>query len=526
MTEASSRNQRHENHETQDVENSERVRRIPNFANLRLFVSTFWTYVRPYRWALVIAYLGTGIVALTTIAVGFVLNDQLDKVLNNIELPKAIVDFASLIIIILVIRTLIWSVSTYTISWAGANYVRNIRIDIFGRVMQYGDAIIDEESSGKLQTRVIADTSQLGTFIGGTIPTVLSTLVGLLGGIGGAIYVSPKLTILAVGVTALFTIPILAFSPILRRFGERLQKAEAQSGRHAGESFRSRDIVYAFNQLDREMEQFGYFTGEVRRFFLSQERLQLVIFGIFRIVVFSSLVMGASYGLSLITTGELTIGTMVSLAYFAGMIVANGMSVAQLITTFNVAMGRAHKLIDILGLPQETASMGDTTIGEDCEIELRGICYTYPTRDTQALNNINLRIPNQSKVAIVGYSGSGKSMLFKILLKTIEPSQGEHLLNGTPSSEYQNQVWRSCFGFVPQADLLISGTVAENIAYGKPSVPMAEIQSAARLAYAHEFIEELPQGYATDLGEVGARLSGGQRQRLSLARAILIKPSV
>ena len=393
---------------TQDADGVNTPNRLPNVSILRSFISTFWPFIRPYRWALILAYLGTAVVALTTLAVGFVINDQLDSVVDNVELLQSMVDFAFLIIVILIIRTLIWAISTYTISWAGVNYIRNIRNDVFRRVMHHGNAIIDEESSGELQTRVIADTSQLGTFLGVTIPTVLATVVGLIGGIGGAIYVSPKLTILAVGATAIFTIPILAFSPTLRKFGERLQKAEALSGRHAGEAFRARDVVYAFNQFDRESDQFSYFTGEVKRYFLAQERLQIAIFGVFRVIVFSTLVVGAAYGINLITAGELTLGTLVAFAYFAAMIVGNGMSVVQLITTFNVAMGRAQKLIEILQLPREDDSSPGRDLGGGRDIELRGICYTYPTRNTRALNNINIRIPYRSKVALVGVSGIGK----------------------------------------------------------------------------------------------------------------------
>ncbi len=499
----------------------------PNFAaNLKRFFSTFWPFVRPYRWHLTFAYLATGVVALGSLAPGYIIYARLDEVVADLERLRALADFALLFILVLVIRAVINIAAQYTIAWAGANYMRNLRISVFGRVMDRGDEVIDKESSGELQTRVIADTAALGNFIGGSIPSLLSTVIGLIGGVGSAVFVSPRLTLIAVGVAVVMTIPVLAFSPILRRFGERLQKAEAQAGRHAGETFRARDIVYAFNQMVREYGVFSTFTNEVKRYYLAQTLLQLVIFGTFSLIAFSILIFGATYVINLIAIGQVSAGTALSFAYFAVMIIGSAQGVASLITTFNVALGRAQKLIEILGLPERASPGSSETTPSECEIELRNICFTYPTRTEQTLSDISFTLPTRSKIAIVGVSGSGKSTIFKVLLKVIEPSEGTMFAGGKPSTDFSPEDWRSHFGFVPQAEMLTSGTVAENIGYGRADASRAEIIQASQVAFAHEFIEHLPSGYDTDLGEVGARLSGGQKQRISLARAILINPTV
>lgn len=495
-------------------------------ANLRRFFTAFWPFVRPYRWYLSVAYVATGVVSVASLAPGFIIYAGLDEVIANVSMLRTIADFALILILVLIVREVINVAALYTISWAGANYIRNIRRSVFARVMDYGDEVIDKESSGELQTRVIADTAQLGNFIGSSIPSLLSTVIGLIGGVGSAIFVSPRLTLVAIGVAVVMTIPILAFSPVLRRFGERLQKAEAQSGRHAGETFRARDIVYAFNQIVRENRVFSMYTNEVKRFFLRQELLQLAIFGTFRLFAFSLLIFGAAYVVNSIASGQLTAGKATSFAYFALMIVGNAQGVASLITSFNVALGRAQKLMEILALPDRIDQGTSTAAPTECEIELRNICFTYPTRTEQTLNDISLVLPSRSKVAIVGVSGSGKSTIFKVLLKIIEPSHGSMLAGGKSSIDFSAEAWRSHFGFVPQAEMLTSGTVAENISYGRTEATRDEIINASQLAFAHEFIESLPNGYDTDLGEVGARLSGGQKQRISLARAILINPSV
>ena len=494
--------------------------------NLKRFIAAFWPFIRPYRYTLALAYLGTGAVALCILSIGLFINAELDDALKDIEHLQALTRFTLPILLILATGIIVQSIASYTISWAGVRYIRALRVEIFRKTLVQRHGLIDDESSGELQTRVVADTSQLGNFIGGTIPGLLSTLLFLVGGLGGAFFVSPRLTLMTIGVAIAFAIPILVFSPILRRFGERLQKAEAQVGRHAGETFRMYDVVNVFQQVAREVKRFFTLSGEVVHFYLAQERLQISIFAVLRIAIFSLLIMGGSYGIYLVTSEQMTIGSLVSFAYFASMIVTNVTGVAGIVTSFNVAFGRAQKLIEIVEMDDPDLDTGSLTRPATCDIEIKNLDFTYPTRDTPALSNIDLKIPFKSKVAVVGPSGSGKSTLFKLLLGILDPTSGEIRINGNPPRLYAEGIWRGCFGYVPQENALLSGTVEENIAYGNPEASTEEIEEAARLAYADEFIRDLPEGYKTDLGEVGDRLSGGQRQRICLARAILIKPKV
>ena len=154
------------------------------------------------------------------------------------------------------------------------------------------------------------------------------------------------------------------------------------------------------------------------------------------------------------------------------------------------------------------------------------VSYRYRTRDDDALVNVSFEIEPFKRTVLVGPSGSGKSTLFSALLRLVEPTSGRIIGNGIPASEYNIKNWRKLFGFVPQAEYLISGTVAENISYGVDDASKEDICNAASLAAIHSFIQTLPSGYDTDLGEVGTQLSGGQRQRINLARAILTRPSI
>jgi ABC-type multidrug transport system fused ATPase/permease subunit len=159
-------------------------------------------------------------------------------------------------------------------------------------------------------------------------------------------------------------------------------------------------------------------------------------------------------------------------------------------------------------------------------IMLKEVCYRYRTRDRDALTNVSFEIAPGSRVALVGPSGAGKSTLFSVLLRLVEPTSGRMLGNGLPAVGYDIEAWRAEFGFVPQADHLVSGTVADNISYGVPHASRQDIEAAAELAFASVFIETLPAGYDTDIGEVGLQLSVGQRQRINLSRAILRRPSI
>lgn len=490
------------------------------------FFHTFWPYVYRYRWIIVLAYFASLLSAAITLSIGFFINARLDLVLADPDTIQSLGNFASIILAIIFISAVMRFTHMYAMGWSSAHYIRNIRRHLFARILAHGELLIDEESSGELQTRVIADTSALEKFLASTLPMLFTTIITLVGSIVGALYINLHLSLLSgLGVIAL-SIPVLLTAKPLRERGERRQKAEALTGRQAGETFRNSSMVQAFNQSNSERDKFAKSTRDVVTYFLSAFRLQTTIFVVLNSTAFSILVIIIWFGLRQIIQDEASIGGLVAFAYFTIMLINSGTSVVSLITGLNVAVGNTKKIVEIMNLPSDPLQEGDRSIATSVRIEFSDVCYRYPTREEDALSHVNLVLEPGKKIAFVGTSGSGKSTLFKLLLRLYEPTSGEILGDSTDASEYSLQAWRSQFGFVPQTEYLISGTVAENIGYGFTDPTEEAIEAAAKSAYAHDFIVQLPKGYETDLGEVGARLSGGQKQRISLARAIMVKPRI
>ena len=493
---------------------------------MRRFFTTFWPYIRVYKWTVLAAYLASVVSAGIALSAGLFINGRLDDVIANPDRINALGGFAAAIVLIIVVHGIARYVHTYLISYAGARYVKAVRGDLFVRILANGDELVDQESSGELQTRIIADTAALGEFLGASLPGLFTMGLSLVGGVALAIYVNPILTgLTAVGAVFLVIPLILAAGPLQRR-GALTQQAEAAAGRQAGEAFRNAPVVHAFSQTEREAGGFDNATQDTVRYFLSMFRLQTFVNVFINSTAYILLLLVMVVGVGQIGEGSATIGELAAFAYYMVFIVNSGVGLASVAADFSVAVGRTDKIVELLALPDVPIESGTAGLNSRATLTFDNVGYRYPTRDEDALHGLTFSIAPGERIAFVGASGSGKSTLFKLLLRLADPTTGSIAGDGQAIGAYAIHEWRAQFGFVPQSEFLISGSVADNIRYGDPAAFAEQIEAAAQQAHAAEFIDALPDRYATDLGEVGARLSGGQRQRISLARAVLRRPSI
>lgn len=493
---------------------------------MRKFLTVFWPYIHRYRWLLAFGYATSMVSAGIGLSVGLIINARLDDALSDLDQFDRLTGLAALIVSIVVIHALATFCHSYTMSWVGAHIVRNVRRVLFARILGHGEQLVDEESSGELQTRIIADTVALGDFLGGQLPNLFVTTVSFVGGIVAATYVSPLMTAIVIAGFAILATPMLLLLPVLRRRGERTQQAEADTGRVAGEALRNAPVVHAFNQLLREQGLFDTSSGRVTRLFVSMVRLEMAFGAIVNAAAWTLLAVVLLLGARQIAGGTVTFGQLTAFAYYVVFVLNAGVALASLATSVNITIGRTEKVRTLLTLAMPPRMDGTLPVVAPARIELNSLRYRYPSRDRDALEGVDLVLEPNTRIAFVGASGSGKSTVFKVLLRLVEPTGGCLLANGIDAHRYDVAAWRAQFGFVPQTEYLISGTVADNISYGLAGASRDAVEHAAREAHAHEFVLALPNGYDTDVGEVGSRLSGGQRQRISLARAILRRPAI
>lgn len=225
--------------------------------------------------------------------------------------------------------------------------------------------------------------------------------------------------------------------------------------------------------------------------------------------------------------GSLTIGSLMSFVLYAIFVGGAMGSFADLYSSLQRALGASERIREIMADTAEDLAPTEIRPAIAGHVELRDLRFAYPSRtDVTVINDISLDVPAGTSLAIVGPSGAGKSTLAALIMRFYDPTSGTMLVDGREASSFSLSGFRSCIALVPQDIVLFGGTIAENIAYGKPGASLDEVRQAARLANAIEFIESFPQGFDTVVGERGVQLSGGQRQRVAIARAIIKDPSI
>ena len=514
-------------------------------ATTRVIAQVIWPFLRPYFRLIVFGYVVGLVTVLIASGFGLWVDAYLDSILIDPDLSQKASLYVGFSAVAIGSYALLTFVHAYAFAWVSIEVIRKVRRRLFHTILVQGGLLIDDDSSGELQTRVVADTSALGSFLGRELPGLFVDVLTLIFSIAGALYVRPVISEEMFGavfgnVYWLLLIPIaLLIAMVMRklqRLGKLTQKAEAQAGRYAGEAFRNWPVVHAFNQIDRECDRFGNAVNQFSMYSVASTRLKLAFDSMIFTVSFIGLIwfllfVGSGFAPETILA-DVNRGELAAFVFFSARAISAFLSLMNTVADFANIVGRSHRITQLLNSTDSSQrvevspGIHQENLTEPMYITFDEVSYRYRTRDDDALVNVSFEIEPFKRTVLVGPSGSGKSTLFSALLRLIEPTSGRIIGNGIPASEYNIKNWRQLFGFVPQAEYLISGTVAENISYGVDDASKEDICNAASLAAIHSFIQTLPRGYDTDLGEVGTQLSGGQRQRINLARAILTRPSI
>lgn len=410
--------------------------------------------------------------------------------------------------------------------------VVDLRNELYAKLQRLSFRFFDANTTGSIITRVTGDVQSVRMFLDQVLMQSVIMAVSLTVYLIYMIGLSPGLTL-----ACLATTPILAVASVV--FSKRIQPRYADNRRLADElvqrfteSIQGAQVVKAFGREDEDRAAFGARNDEVR----DQQR------GIFkRVSIFSpaiglltrvNLLVLLAYGGALVIRGELPLGA--GLVVFAGLLEQFSGQVNQLATIVNStqqSLVASRRVFEILDAPVEVSDAPDarpcpSLRGEIC-FEKIGFAYGDPRAGANlVLRDVDLHVPAGARVAILGATGAGKSALMSLVPRFFDPQQGRILIDGIDVREYRLEDLRRRIGIVFQESFLFSNTIAANLAFGHPEATREQIERAARIARAHDFISALPEGYDTILGEGGNTLSGGQRQRLAIARALLLEPSI
>jgi ATP-binding cassette subfamily B protein len=470
---------------------------------------------------------GTVAGVVISFSIGFAIHWVVDAIPTNADEGYEFLNNALLVALAAgAASAMISFVTGYSLVKAATRVVRDLRYDVFSSLVGQRMSYLEQHPSGELQTRIVADTGVVGGFSTQQVPRIVTAIISVIAGTAGALFVSTRLTMMVLLCLPFVFSPILVCAGRLRVLGAAMQQRTAELGKSAGEVFRSIKVVHVYNNEALECSKFRQFADAVRTTALQAARLRMgmtcLVNGMASIAVVL-LLWSAARG---IYSGAITVGELASFAYFNGLIVQSVGVLFGLVASINQTTGAAQRLMEYLALEDHPWPRSKPASISGA-IEFKDVRFKYPARpQIEVLRGASFVVEAGASTVVVGPSGAGKSALFELLLGLYSPDAGNILIDGRDSRDFGRGQVGSFVGYVPQKDSLRSGTVYDNISYGTSAADEAKVVEAAKLACAHDFIMQLPQGYKTDLGEVAGRLSGGERQRISLARALIREPRI
>jgi len=493
-----------------------------------------FAFIKPYKMMVALALLAL----LLTAGVNLSLGQGVKFVIDNGFIAGSQEQLRSAISVLIVMISFL-AIGTfcrfYLMSWLGERVSADIRSAVFSRIVTLHPSYFEENRSGELMSRLTTDTALLQSIIGSSFSMALRSVLMLIGGLIMLLVTNFKLTLIVVLCVPLILLPMMIYGKKVRKLASSSQDAIADIGTYAGEIIQNIKVVQSYTHEAREQKAFGQ---EVEKAFnVAKKRIKqrsLLI----AVVIF--LTFGAISGMlwvggTDVLNGTMTGGELGAFVFYAIMVAMSVATVAEVYGELQRAAGSATRLLELLAVESTIkSSASNQKVSAEASannqasiLKFDQVSFSYPSRpDILALDNINLTIPRGKIVALVGPSGAGKTTLFELLQRFYDPQQGSIEFSGTDITQLNLIDLRHAMGMVPQQPILFSSDVWHNIRYGKPEATDEEVKAAAKRAHADEFIDNLPEGYSSFLGEQGVRLSGGQKQRIALARAILKDPDI
>lgn len=408
----------------------------------------------------------------------------------------------------------------FFITTLGQRVVADLRRAVFDRLTTLSPDYFERIRTGEVLSRLTTDTTLVETVVTGSVSFALRSIATITGSVIMMFVVSWQLGLLVLLVGGVIVSIVVFVTPVIRRLSRDGQDRLAEASGRASEAISSIQTVQAYTRETLERDMFG---AAIERTYAVQAK-RIGIQSWLTAVLFAIGMAGIAgilwYGARQVLAGDMDGGSIVAFTAYAIFAVSSLSSLTETWTNLLRAAGASERLVDIL---DETPSISGTLDAAMAgPIRFDQVDFVYPSRpDAPALQDINFTVAPGETIALVGPSGAGKTTLFQLLLRFYDVTRGTIRLDGTDIRELHPEALRALIAVVQQGAPLFSGSAFENIAYGRDGASKDEVVAAAKAAFAHEFIEALPDGYDTDIGERGATLSGGQRQRIAIARAVL-----
>jgi len=485
-------------------------------------------FLAPYRGRIAGAIVALVVAALSVLAIGQAIRRVVDQGFSD---DAAFIDqyFIALMGVVTVLAAATFG-RYYLVTWIGERVIADLRRAVYTHVLELSPSFFEEVRTGEVLSRLTADTTLIQTVVGSTASVALRNLLMFIGGTILLVVSSPKLTGLVFLMLPIVILPIVVFGRRVRTLSRRSQDRIADVSSHAGESLNAIQIVQAFGRERRDSAEFGEATESAFVVAARRTRARAWLTALVMLLVFGAVDGVVWIGAKDVIIGEMSAGQLAAFVFYA-IIVAGALgALSEVYGELQRAAGAAERLVQLLEIEPEIKAPANPAVlptPPRGDLRFEALTFRYPSRpETAALDAFSLAIAPGETVALVGPSGAGKTTVFQLLLRFYDPQTGTIRLDGVDIMQADPKAVRKRLGLVPQDAVMFAGSVADNIRYGRPEASDAEVREAAQVANALGFIEALPDGFGTWLGERGVRLSGGQRQRLAIARAILRDPAI